>query len=107
MCHASIATIGNNNPNFRINVLSTRPEVWSNEITGFTAKSNWENRGDLKGKINKVSKHAKDVIPGCHIVLICSPAHTKLDILAQIRDHLDDGCMVGAIFGQGAFDWQA
>jgi len=107
LAHASIATIGHLNPRFKINLLSRRPEVWANEIKAYTAKSNWENRGDLVGRINKVSKHAKDVIPGSHIVLICSPAHTKNQILEEIRDHLDAGALIGSIFGQGAFDWQA
>lgn len=81
MSHASIATIGHNNPKYKINLLSRRPEVWSNEITGYTQKSHWENKGDLKGKINKVSKDAADVVPGSKIILICSPAHTKFEIL--------------------------
>ena len=29
LAHASIATIGFNNPKYKINVLSRRPEVWS------------------------------------------------------------------------------
>jgi hypothetical protein len=69
------------NPRFRINILSRRPEVWGKEITAFTAKSHWESKGDLKGKINRVSANAADVIPGSHIIIICSPAHTKLEIL--------------------------
>ena len=105
--HASIATIGHNNPRFKINVLTRRPEVWGDKIVANTKKSNWESRGDLVGKINKISKNAADVIPGSHIVLICSPAHTKSEILAQINPYLDKGCLVGTVFGQGGFDWQA
>ena len=99
LCHASIATIGHLNPNFKINVLSRRPEVWQNEITAYTKGCAWESRGDLKGRINKVSSNPADVIPGSDIVLISSPAHTKLDILEQIRDYLPEGCLIGSIFG--------
>jgi opine dehydrogenase len=74
LAHASIATIGHLNPRWKINVLSRRPEVWSNKIKAYTKFSSWESKGDLIGNINKVSKHAKDVIPGSHIVIICSPA---------------------------------
>jgi len=59
------------------------------------------------GKINKVSKHAKDVIPGSNIVILCSPAQTKLQILNEIKDYLPEGCLLGSVFGQGAFDWAA
>jgi hypothetical protein len=62
------------NPRFKINVLSRRPELWKPQIKAFTKSSSWEHRGDLIGKINKVSKDAKEVIPGSHIVIICSPA---------------------------------
>jgi hypothetical protein len=52
------------NPRFKINLLSRRPEVWSSQIKAYTKSSSWESKGDLVGKINKVSKEAKDVIPG-------------------------------------------
>jgi hypothetical protein len=80
-------------------VLSTRPEAWTKEIKAYTKSSSWENRGDLMGKINKVSKHAKDVIPGSHIVIVCSPAQTKLQILTEIKEYLSQGCLLGSVFG--------
>jgi hypothetical protein len=58
----------------------------------------------MVGKINKVSSDPAEVIPGSHAILICSPAHTKISILEQIRPYLDEGTFVGSIFGQGAFD---
>jgi prephenate dehydrogenase len=95
------------NPRWKINLLSRRPEVWGSSIKAITKGSHWESKGELVGKINKVSSEAKDVVPGSDIVIICSPAHTKGEILNQIKDYLPDGCLVGSIFGQGAFDWQA
>jgi hypothetical protein len=53
----------------------------------------------MTGKINKTSKDAKDVVPGSQIILICSPAHTKVDVLKQIKPYLDNGAYVGTIFG--------
>jgi len=87
------------NPRFKINVLSRRPEIWKKSIKAFTKSSSWEHRGDLEGRINKVSKNASDVIPGSHIVIICSPAQTKHQILMEIKDFLPEGCLVGSIFG--------
>lgn len=81
LAHASAATIGHMNPRFKINILSRRPEVWKSEIKAFTKSCAWENKGDLIGKINKASSNPADVIPGSHIVIICSPAHTKHQIL--------------------------
>ena len=107
LAHASIARIGHMNPRFKINLLTRRPEAWASQITGYTKASHWESQGDLVGKINKASSNAADVIPGSQIIIVCSPAHTKIELLEQCRDHLDPGCLVGSIFGQGAFDWQA
>lgn len=61
----------------------------------------------MKGKITRCSKDAKDVVPGSQVILICSPAHTKVDILKQIKPYLEHGAYVGTIFGQGGFDLQA
>lgn len=64
LAHATIATIGHSNPSYKINVLSRRPEVWAQEIKGFTHDSSWEYKGTMIGKINKCSNNAADVIPG-------------------------------------------
>ena len=106
LAHASIATIGHYNPDYTINVLSTRPNVWAKSITAYTAKSNWENRGDLKGNINIASDNPEEVVTGADIILICSPAHTKVDILKKVKPYIREGALVGSIFGQGAFDYQ-
>ncbi len=52
------------NPRYTINVLSRQPETWASEITAYTAKSAWEFKGVMKGKINKCSKDAKDIVTG-------------------------------------------
>lgn len=68
-------------PNYTINVLSRRPEIWNQEILGKTEGSCWEHMGEIKGRINKVSADPAEVLPGSHVIIICSPAHTKLAIL--------------------------
>jgi hypothetical protein len=104
---ASAAVIGHQHPNWKINIMTRRPEVFNEEIVAYTQKSAWEAKGDLRGRLNKVSSKPEDVIPGSHIVILCSPAQTKHQTLTDISPLLEDGCLVGSIFGQGAFDWQA
>ena len=106
LAHGCVAAIGHHNPKFTINVLTRRPEVWSREIVGFTKGSSWESKGEIKGKINKCSNQARDVVPNADIILVCSPAHTKNEILKQIRPYIKESAIVGSVFGQGAFDQQ-
>jgi hypothetical protein len=62
--------------------------LWDKKIVAHTQKSIWEHKGEMTGNINVVSKDAKDVVPGSQIILICSPAHTKVEILKQIKPYL-------------------
>jgi len=64
LAHGTVAVVGHNNPKYQINVLSRRPELWAPEIKAYTQKSAWESKGDMKGRINKCSKDAKDIVPG-------------------------------------------
>jgi ornithine cyclodeaminase/alanine dehydrogenase-like protein (mu-crystallin family) len=106
LAHASIATIGHNNPHAKINLLSRRPEVWGPQIKAITKGSQWEEKGDLIGKIQTCSDKAEDVIPNSDVIILCSPAHTKIEILTQIRPYIKQGAYIGTIFGQGGFDLQ-
>jgi hypothetical protein len=58
LAHGTIAVVGHQNPKYTINVLSRQPETWKEEIVAYTAKSAWEYKGVLTGKINKCSKDA-------------------------------------------------
>ena len=82
LANASIAVIGHLNPKWTINILTRRPELFNQQIVANTAKSSWEHRGKMTGRINRVSSNASDVIPGSNIVIICSPAHTRASIFA-------------------------
>lgn len=59
------------------------------------------------GRISTASDKPDIVVRDADVVLICSPAHTKNAILKQIRPFVKKGCLIGTIFGQGAFDMQA
>jgi len=106
LAHGSIATIGHQNPKYKISMYSRRPEVWSKEIVGYTKGSSWEYKGNLKGKLDVISNDPAKVVSDADIVLVCSPAQTKNQILKEIKPFLKKGAMVGTIFGQGAFDLQ-
>jgi len=86
-------------------MLTRRPENWKQEITGYTKGSDWEYKGIMKGRLNVVSSNAQEVVQDADVIIICSPAHTKNDILMQIKPYVKTGAMVGSIYGQGAFDW--
>ena len=107
LAHASIACIGYHNPNYDINLYVRTPEKWADQITGITEKSAWEFKGNMVGKINKKSNDAKDVVPGSNVIIVCGPAHVKPDILKQIKPYINEGTMIGTIFGQGGFDMMA
>lgn len=104
LCHASVAAIGAFNPKWKINVLTTRPELYAEQIVGNTEKSSWESKGKLMGRINRCSKNPNDVIPGSHIVIVCCPAQYKYSLLKSCDPFIMEGALVGSIFGQGGFD---
>jgi hypothetical protein len=56
--------------------------------------------------INKCSSYPAEVIPGSDILIICSPAQTKTQILEEIKPYIEPNTLVGTIFGQGGFDLQ-
>lgn len=107
LAHGSIACIGHHCKNVKINVLTRRPDEFKEEIVAKTDRCIWGYKGDMKGKINKVSNKGGDVIPGSSTIIICSPSHVASDILEEIKDHLDYGVKIGCIYGGGSFDLQA
>jgi hypothetical protein len=107
LAHGSIASIGHHCPNAKINVLCRKPQEFGDKFVGETKNCIWEYKGQLKANIQKVSDNPADVIPGSKVVIICSPFHVAHKILENIKDHLSEKTLVGAIFGQGAFDLQA
>jgi len=107
LAHGSIASIGHHCPNAKINVLCRKPAEFGKTFVGKTDRCIWKHKGDLKANIQKVSDNPADVIPGSKIVILCSPLHVAGYILEGIKDYLEQDCILGSIFGQGAFDLQA
>ena len=104
LAHGTIASIGHHCKNVKINVLCRRPEEFGDQIVAKTDRCIWKYKGDLVGKIQKVSSDPAEVIPGSKVIIICSPSHVSGFILDNIKDHVDAGAFVGTIFGQGSFD---
>lgn len=104
--HFAAAVCGSK-PNITVNLLTQRPKEWKSEIIGYTKGSIWENRGEIVGKLNKVSDSPKEVCAGSNVYLICGPAHIHFDLLQKIAPFVEPNSYVGTIFGQGGFDWMA
>jgi hypothetical protein len=107
LAHGSIACIGHHCPNVKINVLCRRPNEFTDKVTAKTDRCIWSYKGDLVGNIQRVSSDPAEVIPGSHIIIICSPSHVSGVIVDSIKDHIDSGAFLGCIYGGGGFDLQA
>uniref|UniRef100_A0A0G4FKE3 Opine dehydrogenase domain-containing protein n=1 Tax=Chromera velia CCMP2878 TaxID=1169474 RepID=A0A0G4FKE3_9ALVE len=59
------------------------------------------------GKARKISALPEDVIPGSQIVLIPLPSFAHETVLDAIAPFLERGALVGALPGQGGFQWKA
>ena len=84
LAHASIACIHHLNPHFKVSLLTRRPEVWQKQITAYTHLGIWKSKGTMIGKIDVCSNIASEVVADADVILVCSPAHTKIGILKQI-----------------------
>ncbi|PFH32059.1 NAD/NADP octopine/nopaline dehydrogenase, alpha-helical domain-containing protein [Besnoitia besnoiti] len=103
--HASATWMGQKHKNIRVNVLTRQPEKWQKELRMETEGSRWEQLGDVFGTVNAVSSDPADVVPEADVCIVCAPAHAHLPILQKIQPHLKVGGIVGAVYGQGGFDW--
>ncbi|KAF0682814.1 Aste57867_25113 [Aphanomyces stellatus] len=91
----------------RVHVLTRQPELWDDEIRITTAGSSWEDKGEIVGRLTLVTSSAKHAIPTADIVFVAAPANAHPAILDKIAPYVKPGCMLGALFAQGGFDWAA
>lgn len=70
-------------------------------------RSSWAHKGELVGRLHKVSDRPQDVIPDADVVFVAAPANAHPSILRAIAPHTRDGQLVGALYAQGGFDWAA
>lgn len=90
-----------------VQVLTRQPEKWGDHIEVTTQGSSWESKGTIVGKLQIVSKYAKNVIPQSDVVIVAAPANAHPDILQSVAPYLKKGVALGALFAQGGFDWAA
>lgn len=65
----------------------------------------WKSRGDVIGKINKVSDKPSEVIPGSKIIFLCVPYFLISDLAAKIFPYCDKQTAIGTFYGVGGIDW--
>ncbi len=85
-----------------VNLLTNRPNQWSNEIIINTPEGNY-----LVGRLNIISSDPKDVIPQSNLVLICVPGHLIADEIEKIKKYLSDEAFVGCVFSSTGFFFEA
>eukprot|EP01080_Neovahlkampfia_damariscottae_P003329 gene3329-5768_t len=109
--HVTAGYLGNKG--YKVNVLTRQPEKWNEGIQKnggmivHTRKNGETEMSKVVGKINKVSSDAKEVAPEADVFLLGGPAHANPDLLAKIAPYVKKGAFVGALYGQGGFDWAA
>ena len=83
-----------------VNVLTRKPDLWGQEISVDTAKSSWEHKGTITGRLNIISAEPKSVIPNANVVIVAAPANAHPEILQSIAPFVTRGTAVGALFAQ-------
>lgn len=104
--HTAAAYLGSK-PGLDVRVLTRKPEAWSKTIILETKGSSWAEKGTIQGEIDTITDRADEVIPDADVVLIAAPANAHAPILQKISSHVSRGCVVGALYSQGGFDWVA
>jgi opine dehydrogenase len=98
---------------YKVNVLTRQPDKWNEGIKEnggmivHTRKNGETEMTKIIGKINKVSSDPKEVAPEADVFLLGGPAHANPHLLEKIAPYVKKGAFVGALYGQGGFDWAA
>ncbi len=59
----------------------------------------------IQGAPTGVSRYAKQVVPGCQILIMCLPAQAYEDNIRDVAPYVDDGAVIGTICASNGFDW--
>ncbi|MDJ1169128.1 NAD/NADP octopine/nopaline dehydrogenase family protein [Roseofilum sp. BLCC_M154] len=79
-------------------LLTRRPENWDKTIKVFSENLT---SSISEGYISRISSKPEEVIPGSHLIIMCSPVHAYDAILSKIAPYVDGGSHIGSLFGQG------
>lgn len=72
-----------------------------------TFDAHLEPSGIVRGRPEKISKYAEEVIGGCNVLLLPLPSFAYRSVLEELKPHLSAGMYIGVTPGQGGFDWVA
>jgi hypothetical protein len=99
--HMNCAWIGSKSK-FIVNVFTRRPQIFSKK-TVTALYSNNPNKKTV-GHLNIVSSNPRDVSKGTKVFIISSPVNVQETLLRQLKPFVEDGAVIGSVFGQGGFD---
>lgn len=85
-----------------VNILTSRPEKWKNEIEVYTPDG-----AILQGVITTISNKPENVIPIADVVLLCLPGFLIRNELEKIKDYLAPHIFVGSVFSSTGFFFEA
>ena len=85
-----------------VSLLTTRPGQWSHHIEVVDANGN-----TFRGKLEKISASADEVIPGSDLVLICLPGFAIHGVLGNIAPYLGPETLVGTVVSSTGFFFEA
>lgn len=97
-----IAGVVSHNNDIKVNLLTSRPELWHNVITVEAVDGRIFN-----GKLSKISADAEDVIPKSDVILLCLPGYLIKETLYKIKPFLSSNVFVGSVFSSTGFFFEA
>jgi len=86
----------------QVSVLTTQPERWTQYLKVVDGHGK-----TYRGKLDRISSDAKQVIPGSDIVLVCLPGFAIHDMLCYIAPCLDKKTWVGTVVASTGFFFEA
>ncbi len=82
----------------QVNILTRHPESWNEEISTTDCEGN-----TFQGKLHKVSNNPEEVIPHCHLILLCLPGYAIKEQLKEIAPYIHEEQYIGSIVGSTGF----
>jgi hypothetical protein len=107
--NGSTVTVGllGSREEFEVYLLTRNPEKWSKEITVHKRKVEESEIKIIKGKISKITSNPEEVVPNADVIICGGPSHANPIYLQKIAPFVRKGQFIGALYGQGGFDWAA
>lgn len=98
--HYNVAVIGQN-PKFNLSILTRRPAIFADKVV----KGIHDVGGKVvEGKLDRVTDQPEIACKGTKIFIVSSPVSAQEEILRNIKPFVEEGAIIGSVFGQGGFD---